>query len=348
MLRAFLTVFPISCMLAAALMADPLEGQASAADAVQEVSYWNAHDSTLLTASLALPPGSGPHPGVVLLSVAGTESVVDVLTEEGYAVMMPVRRGFVSVEPLLQATFSDLATDVLAGLAYLGGRPEVDRGALALVAQADDAPPAMLATAQTDETLPLVLLAPPAFSGVETFRDDQLWLAERAGADDAHLAALDRYVSSIAEIVLEEDASYVREYRLQGLRSESDVQLPRNAAFPADERQTHFFASPLWRDKLAFEPEMALTRLRSPVLVLIGTDDANTPMDAYLAAVRRGLTAADTPDATVCVVPGRTRHAFTDAGVAAISEWLAERVGRSPAETADVGAPSACLADPAG
>jgi dienelactone hydrolase len=280
-----------------------------------------------LDASLVLPSGPGPHPGVVVLSIAGTEPLVDRLVDRGYAVLTPVRRGFVDVEPLLRATFTDLAGDVRAALEHLASRPEVDADALALVAQADDAPPALMATVTSSQPAPLVLLAPPALPGVESFRRNQRWLARRAGAGADELEALDRYVDGIAEVALEESAPYVREYRLQGLRAGSDVELPRNAAFPADERQAHFFASPLWHDRLAFDPEAVFSRLSSPVLVLIGEDDANTPVEDYLAEIRRGLAHASEEDAATCIVPGRTRHAFTDDAVAAVVEWLAARVG---------------------
>ena len=187
-----------------------------------------------------------------MLSSAGTERLVDRFVGDGYAVLMPTPRGFVTVEPLLRATFSDLAGDVLAALDYLGSRAEVDAEVLGLIAQADATAPAMLSAVSSEEPVPLILLAPLAFPGVETFRLEQRWLAERVGAGAADLQALDQYVGRIAEIVLGESAPYMRAYRLASLRAGSTVQLPRNnAAFPAGERQMHFFASPLWRDQLA-------------------------------------------------------------------------------------------------
>jgi len=276
---------------------------------------------------LVLPPGGGPHAGVVVLSVAGMAPLIERLTADGYAVLMPVRRGFVSVEPLLRASYADLAADAGAALDYLGSRPDVDADRLAVIAQSDDAPPAMLASVATEVAVPLILLAPPAFPGPETFRLEQVGAAERAGVDRDGLEALEEYVGQIADIVLDQAASYSREIRLESLRADSPVQLPRSAAFPTDERQTHFFVSRLWHDRLAFDPEAALGGLRSSVLVLIGLDDINTPLHEYLEAVGRGLSGPGTSDATVCLLPGRTRHAFTDEGVGAISTWLKGRVG---------------------
>ena len=324
-----------------------VEAQAPDTRRPEEVTYWSEDGSVALNASLVLPPGAGPHPGVVLLTVAGTTPLVDRLVADGYAVLLPIRRGFVEVEPLLRATYADLAGDARAALGYLAARDEVDHEALALIAQADDTPPAMLAAVSSAEAVPLVLMAPPIFQGVEAFRLEQHGQAERAGVPEAELHALDDYVRRIGEIVLAEDAQYMRRYRLESLRAGSTVQLPRNAAFPSDEQQMHFFASPLWRDRLAFEPEVVLGELHAPTLVLIGTEDVNTPLDAYLAAMDRALASSETRDAALCLLPGRTRHSFTAAGVGAIGEWLGRYVDapRRPTDSGGWGPPSGCLVD---
>ncbi len=288
----------------------------------EQVRYLNPRDGTELTAWLALPGGPGPHPAVVLLSVAGTDPLVRRLMDEGYAVLEPALRGFVEVEPLLRASYEDLSGDVSASVAYLRSLSAVDGEAVALVAQGDNSPQAMLHAAGADPPLPLVLLAPPAFPGIDAFALEQRWIAENQGAGPEDLEALDAYVREIGEIATGVSDPFRRQVALEGLRSRSAVQLPRNAAFPMDEGQMRFLASRIWHDRLAFEPERALAGLTSPVLLLVGADDANTPTDRYLEAVRRGLEGARTDDATVCRVPGRTRHAFSRAALDALVHWL--------------------------
>lgn len=312
---------PVSSGVFAVVLAPLLIAVPSAAQTAEQVRYVNPRDGAELTATLTLPEGPGPHPGVVLLSVAGTDPAVERLVGEGHAVLAPELRGFVTVEPLLRATFEDLAGDVSAAVAYLRVLASVDGDALALLAQGDNTPQAMLAAA-SEPTVPLVLMAPPAFPGVETFRMEQRWIAGNQGAGPAELEALDAYVREIAETVLGGRTSGDRLYQLEALRARSHVELPRNASFPADERQMRFFASRLWADRLAFEPEEALTALSAPVLVLIGTEDPNTPMDDYVAALERGLAAADTDDADVRAIPGRTRHTFSPAALDEILAWL--------------------------
>lgn len=315
-----------------------------AAQVDDEVTYRNTDDGTVLSAILTLPDRPDPGPGVVLLSVAGTSAMVERLVDQGYAVLAPVRRGFVAVEPLLASSYADLASDVHTALRFLADRPEVDGASLAIMAQADDGPPALLAMVGARAPVPLVLMAPPAASGVIEFRREQRWLARRQGARPDELRALDAYIDGIVEIARSTAPPYVREYRLAELRLGASVQLPRNAAFPDDERQAHFFASPLWKDRLEFEPEVVLGLLRSPVLVMIGTDDANTPLEPYVDAVRRGFAAARSDDAALCLLHGRTRHTFTAQAIDVIVEWLEARVGTDASATPDAPGPvSACL-----
>jgi hypothetical protein len=228
----------------------------------------------------------------------------------------------------------------------LRARPEVDARAIGVIGQADDAPPALVAAAALPDVIPMVLMAPPGFPGREIFRLEQHELAEVDGRRASELDALDRFVGQISDIVLEESTSFRRAFRLQSLMSSSDVRLPYNAAFPSDERQVHFFASPLWHDRLAFDPVAALGRLHAPVLVLIGNEDPTTPLLPYLSAVRGGLTDARTSDATVCLITGRTRHTFSSDAVEAIVRWLGERVGARATE--QPAPPRGCLPDPQG
>jgi pimeloyl-ACP methyl ester carboxylesterase len=204
----------------------------------------------------------------------------------------------------------------------------------------------MLASVDASESVPLVLLAPPGFPGREIFRLEQRNLAEVDGRRPQELDALDRLVGRIADAVLGASLPNLRSYRLQALMDSSSVRLPYNAAFPNDERQIHFFASPLWYDRLAFEPEAVLARLHSPVLLMIGNEDPNTPLTSYLAAVRRGLSASRTRDWTVCLIQGRARHSFTTPEVEAVVAWLGGRVAR-PGRPAPQATPlTGCLPDP--
>jgi hypothetical protein len=332
-----------AALVAAALTASPAAAQTSYR--TEEVTYQNAEDATFLSGTLYLPRGAGPFRGAVLMSIAGADPIVESLTALGYAVLIPVRRGFVAVEPLLQATYRDLAEDGQAAVDYLRARPDVDDAVVALIGQGDDAGPAMMAAAAAAAPIPLVLLGPPAFPGSEVFRLEQRRLAQSQGWRPQQLEALDAYIARIAALALDERSPYLKEYRLEELVAASEIQLPYNAAFPSGQDQPHFFASPLWRDRLALEPEDVLARLHGPVLALVGAEDLELVPDEHLAPIRRGLARATSEDATVCLVSGRTRHYFSAETVQQVAAWLGERMsiraGSRPA-------PVTCTAPPPG
>lgn len=330
---AGITAFVSAVLLVAGT--GPMSAQsAGPSGPLEEVEYWNEADSTFLTATLARPRGSGPFPGVVLLSIAGTDPLVQRLLGDGYAVLMPVRRGFVSVEPLLRATYEDLAMDARAAVDYMAARVDIDADAIALVGQGDDAPAAMLAAGGPDGSIPLVLLEPPAMSGAEVFRLEQRGQAARGRASADALDALDAYVDDIVEIATSSDPGYIREYRLQGLIERSDVQLPFNAAFPAaDGGQAHFLGSPLWHDRLTFDAGAALQALQAPVLVIVGSDPLDIPFSPYVEAIGVGLSGAAGSDQTICIVEARPRHAFHAPVVTAMATWLDARIGDGAGES---------------
>jgi dienelactone hydrolase len=340
--RSFLGVWALTALMSAVPAAPPALAQGSYRS--EEVTYQNGEDGTWLTATVYVPRTGGTFGGVVLMSIAGADPIVEALTGLGYAVLIPIRRGFVAVEPLLQSTYRDLSEDGQAAIDYLRARPDVDDGRVSLIGQGDDAGPAMMAAAASARPIPLVLLAPPAFPGPEVFRLEQRSIALSQGWRGAQLEALDRHIARIAELALDERSPYLKEYRLQELISSSETQLPYNAAFPTGADQPHFFASPLWHDRLSLEPEDELARLHGPVLVLIGTEDAAATLDPYLSAVRRGLARAPTEDTHVCVVEGRTRHSYTSDAVTLIGEWLRSRTASSRTAGA---APVGCLTTPA-
>ena len=63
------------------------------------------------------------------------------------------------------------------------------------------------------------------------------------------------------------------------------------------------------------------------MLVIVGANPLDVPLDAYVEAVRRGLSNVDTADRGVCVLEARPRHAFAEPVVTTVAEWLLGRVG---------------------
>ena len=344
--------------LALAAVVAALPGPSSAQSLVpptpgERVTYQNPVDGTILSGTLVVPAGEVPSPGVVLLTLAGADELVGGLTRLGWAVLYPVRRGMGTPEHFLQASFQDLSNDVRAATEYLRSRPEVDGAVVGLVAQGGESMAGVVAAIVPPFPVFLVLMSTTGLPGHESFAIEQRWLARERNYDAQALLDLDEYLARLTEIVLSDSSPALRAARSRALIDESDVGLPRNAAsLPLNaEGQVRFFSSRWWRDYFSFRPDSVLTQVRSPVLVLMGEEDPLTPYQRHIPAIRRSLEEAPTDDVTVCLLPGRTHHSFSQVALDVIEEWLLHRV--SPAagpvvvDRTGAGPPEVCLEAPA-
>lgn len=319
----------------------------------ERVTYQNPVEGTTLSGMLVVPEGEGPFPGVVLLTIAGADEVIGGLNRLGWAVLYPVRRGMGTPEHFLRASFENLANDVRAATEYLRSRPEVDDAAIGLIAQGGESMAGAIAAIAPPFPDFLVLISTTGLSGHESFAFEQRWLATERNYDAQALLDLDEFLARLTEIILSEPSPALRAARSRALMYESDVGLPRNtASFPLSiEGQVRFFSSRWWRDYFLFRPDSVLAQVSSPVLVLMGEGDPLTPFQQHIPVIRHSLKEAPTGDVTVCLVPGRTQHSFSQVVLDVIEEWLLNRF--SPADLsvvmdpANSGPPEACLEAPA-
>lgn len=317
----------------------------------ERLFYRNAADGTPLSATLHLPPGPGPFPVVVVLSLAGVDGLAGRMEGLGWAVAVPDRRGMGGAPELeLRASFQDLADDVAAARAYLESRPEIDGTTVGLVAQGGETLVGMLAAVAPPEPAFLVLVAPRGIDGAATFRLQQRRSAERRGLDMPSVEELDRLVERLSGIVAGSDPPSLRAYRIRSLLDGAPVRPYQSSSFPADlEGQVHAFSSRWWHDYLSFAPDSVLARVRAPTLVLEG-DAPVVPPERNLPPIRRSLEAAPTADATVCVLPARVEHGLPPALLDALEAWLRARTAENggPAVVPRPGAdpPAGCLDTP--
>jgi alpha-beta hydrolase superfamily lysophospholipase len=145
-----------------------------------------------LAGTLTLPPGPGPFAAVVLISGSGAQDrdytvdgqrpflvLADALTRAGFAVLRTDDRGVgSSAGSYAHSSYDDLTSDVLAEVAYLADRPEVDPARIGLLGHSEGAYLAPLAVTRSQDMVAfVVLLSAPAESGADL-------LGERARSID--------------------------------------------------------------------------------------------------------------------------------------------------------------------
>jgi dipeptidyl aminopeptidase/acylaminoacyl peptidase len=117
----------------------------------EEVTCENPAAGNRLAGTLTLAPGEGPFPAVLLITGSGAQDrdeallghrpflvLADALTRRGIAVLRVDDRGVGgSTGDFQKATSEDFAGDVLAGLAYLKTRKEIDGKKLGLIGHSE-------------------------------------------------------------------------------------------------------------------------------------------------------------------------------------------------------------------
>lgn len=228
-----------------------------------------------------VPPGDGPFPAAVILRGSGESRrdspwarlFVDLLLENGVAVLLSDKRGSgASRGDWRTATFSDLADDALAAVAYVRTRPDVDPGRVGLVGLSQGGRVAPVAAARSRDVAFVVDVVGSAVPFAEQIRHEMAHTFREAG-----LAGRD-YDAAMRLHRLGE--AYVRrEVPWDSYRAELDRALESRWSrvardFPRtrDDWRWKFF-----RGVVDFDPLPHWRRVEAPTLILYGSEDTNTP-----------------------------------------------------------------------
>ncbi len=308
----------------------------------EEVKVVNG--AVTLAGTLTLPPTPGKHPAVVLITGSGAENrdeevfgfkvfrlLADQLTRQGIAVLRCDDRGVGgSSGSTPQSTSEDFATDVLADVAYLKTRPDIDAAHVGLVGHSEGGLIAPIAAARSRDVAFIVLMSGPALDG------EKIMLAQGAalvklrgmGPDAAAKQAetQHRMFDAVRKNLPWEEVE-------KAFRADADAQianLPENQRAAAQQAATQQMAmiaqqykallTPWFRFFLAFDPAPVLEKVHCPVLALFGELDFQVPVDAVKPALEQALARAGNHDVTIKVLP-KANHLYQEATTGDISEY---------------------------
>lgn len=340
------------------------EAEEPVAYRVEEVSFENGEIH--LEGTLTLPEGTGPFPGVVLITGSGPQDrdevvsgfpvfrvLSDYLTRQGIAVLRYDDRGVGgSTGSTPGSTTADFAEDALAGLARLSERADVDPDRVGLVGHSEGAVAATLAASRSDAVRFVVWLAGSTVPGTEILYEQSAAIARASGVSEGRLEwNTDFQRRLFAAVQAGEDLDAYREElgvalreRLSELTEEeraaiSDVETYVQTQIDA---QINRVETPWFRFFLTHDPTEGLRGTRVPVLALFGGLDLQVVVHQNRPPLETAL--AGNPDVTVEVFPranhlfqtattgspseyGVLEHNFVDGLLNAISEWILARFG---------------------
>ncbi len=261
-----------------------------------------------LAGTLTTPQGTGPFPAVLLVTGSGAQDrdetifghklfllFADTLTRAGYAVLRVDDRGVGGSGGVLgDAGFEDLSNDIVAGLAYLRARAEIDADAVGLLGHSEGGYLAPLVAQRPGVDVDFVMLmAGPAVSGEDILVEQNRLLLQAAGAPQEAIDAQVAYVHQLTELLRPGDFAAAEEL--------TRARIVEQGGNQAQTDQASALANEITRAFVTYDPAPALSALRVPVLAVFGGRDLQVPAAQNEPAMRALL--ASNPDATVRTFP---------------------------------------------
>jgi pimeloyl-ACP methyl ester carboxylesterase len=332
----------------------------------EEVSYENKDGGVTLAGTLTLPQGDGPFPAVLLITGSGPQDrdetifehkpflvLADYLTRRGIAVLRVDDRGVgKSTGSPNEATSEDFAGDVLAGVAFLKARKEIDPRRIGLMGHSEGGLIAPMVASRSDDVAFLVLLAGTGVPGSEILERQSELILRAGGASDAKIAQNRSYIRRLNEIAATTDADKIAE-ALKPLGQELRALLAAEGEKADDDKGLSDYQVKTLVDRmnsswmryfLKFDPRPTLAKVRCPVLALNGEKDLQVPPSQNLPEIEKALKAGGNTDVTIVELPGlnhlfqtcttgspleygKIEETFAPAALERIGAWIAEQTG---------------------
>ncbi|MFN2513741.1 MAG: alpha/beta hydrolase family protein [Pyrinomonadaceae bacterium] len=338
----------------------------------EEVSYENKRDGVRLAGTLTLPRTKGPHPAVLLITGSGkqdrNESLLghkpflvlsDYLTRRGIAVLRVDDRGVggsTGDGSFDKTTSENFAEDVLAGVAFLKTRRDINPRQIGLIGHSEGGIIAPLAAARSVDVAFIVLMAGPGVTGEEGFPNQLSSTAKASGASDESIAWNRRLLLQMFSIIKEEKDNAAADKKIRELRAkmlaEMSEEQRKKYGIPVDAMDgvIKLMLTPWFRFYLTHDPRATLKKVRVPVLAITGERDLQVvPAGENLAAIAEALKAGGNKDSTVVEVPklnhlfqtsetgspaeyGRIEETISPDVLRLIGDWIVKRTAPMPSE----------------
>ena len=298
----------------------------------QNVKFPSFGRNIFLDATLTIPEGSGPFPGVVLITGSGPQDrdesnlghkpfwvLADYLARRGVVVLRADDRGTgKSTGNFNGATTRDFADDTAGAVRYLRTREFVDRIGLighsegGLIAPMVASDPA-LAAKDVDF---IVLLAAPGVSGDQIIIEQQMLVSRAMGLSEILIEKNREREQKILSIARTEADPVLARSEMRAALGEFSTGGPMSLLNSRLEEAT----TPWFRFLVNYDPGPALRALKQPVLALNGALDVQVPPAQNLPAITWELEAGDNKDYEVVKLAG-LNHFFQTATTGAPSEY---------------------------
>ena len=222
---------------------------------------------------------------------------------------------------------------MLAGVAYLKTRNDVDTGAIGLAGHSEGGLVAPLVAVESDDVAYIVLMAGPGVNGERILYSQGALIARAAGASEEAIAE-NRELQRAMFDVLKSEPDVERAGRaltdLVRTALENASEETRARAGVTDEAaidrvvaaQVQATNTPWFRHFLTYEPAETIEQVRVPVLAIQGENDLQVPFEENLSGIEAALQRGGNTDYEVHALPG-LNHLFQHSETGSPAEYQA-------------------------
>lgn len=302
----------------------------------EDVTYRNDVAGIAIAGTLTLPQGTGPFPAVLLITGSGAQDRdsrvfghrpflvwADTLARRGIAVLRVDDRGVGGTgRSSVQPTSLDFAADVRAGVTFLASRPAIDGTRLGLLGHSEGANIAAIVAADDPRVRFIVMLGGTGVPGDRVLLGQAEVAMVAQGAPRSVIDWQLQIRRRVFDQILAEQNGQPDQAARQALLESLPPMPGATDVEPGRQLAMALYKSlvPWLRHFLAANPRDTLTRVKVPVLALIGDLDLQVPSRENIPAIRAALEAAGNTDATVQAMPG-LNHLFQTAKTGQLAEY---------------------------
>jgi uncharacterized protein len=231
-----------------------------------------------------------------------------------------------STGSVAKSTSDDFAGDVMAGIAVLKSRSDIDARKIGLIGHSEGGIIAPIVAARSGDVAFIVLLAGTGFPGDEILFMQGRAIAKVMGASEKDLDRQKDMQKRLFDIMKSESdpqkAGVAMREALKKLVSELSPEERKQAGDVDSQAETEIkkIESPWFRFFLSFDPRPTLEKVRCPVLALNGEKDLQVPPKENLAEIAKALKKGGNTQVTTRELPG-LNHLFQTCKTGSVSEY---------------------------
>lgn len=308
------------------------------------VRYYSADKSIHFGATLTYPdPSHQPtrtlRPAVILITGSGPQDrdetifrhkpfavIADYLTRHGFAVLRIDDRGVgQTTGSFRQANSADFANDVLAAIAYLKTRPDVDAKKIGLIGHSDGGLIAPLVAVQSSDVAYIVSLAGVGVKGSELLKKQIATSNRLEGMSPSAQAATAQLMNALIDRAADAALSTTRAdlQAVYGRWKQTQSADSLKSTGLTDQSANAFISgllTPWMQYFLRYDPAPTLRKIRIPLLAMNGGNDYQVDATDNLNGFATNLKEAGNKHYQIVSLPG-LNHLFQTAPTGAESEY---------------------------